>query len=398
MNKIPIFNPLVLREVTIPNRIVLSPMQMYMSDKDGNTTDWHLAHLGKFAIAKFGVVFTEVLCIEKRGRSTYSDAGIWDDKHIKNLKRIASFISEQGSVPAAQIGHCGPKSSRQRPYDGLQPLSKSGDKKNELPWKIVSCSAIPAAPGYDVPHSLKKTEIEKLIKKFGQSAKRCCTAGFKILDVHAAHGYLIHSFLSPISNKRNDKYGGSRENRMRFAIEIAKEIRKYWPNNYPLFFRLSCIDRFAGGIEIEDTIELSKKLKNVGVDLIDCSSGGIKGPNSLFSLASKEAPKPGFQVPFAEKIKKKCKIHTMSVGMILEPDQGNEIIKSGKSDLIALGREALYNPNWVLHAYRKYAKENNFDEWPPNVGWWLEVRQRMLKSSDPKDWKVGKAANNTFRD
>jgi len=184
-------------------------------------------------------------------------------------------------------------------------------------------------------------------------------------------------------------------NRNRFAIEIAQEIRKCWPENKPLFFRLSCIDRFPGGLELEHTIELAKDLKKAGVDLIDCSSGGIKGPNSLFSLASQKPPTPGFQVPFAEQIKQKTNIATMAVGMISEPQHANSVIESGQADLVALGREALMNPNWPLHAMRELTEDKNFDNWPPNSGWWLEVRQRMLNSSDPNDWRVGLAAKNT---
>ena len=234
-----------------------------------------------------------------------------------------------------------------------------------------------------------------LKKKFGKAAKRCNQAGFDILDVHAANGYLIHSFLSPINNFRTDDYGGSKKNRFRLAIEIAKEIRIFWPNHKPLFFRLSCIDRFEGGLQIEDTIELSNELKRAGVDLIDCSSGGIKGPNSLFSLASKEPPKPGFQVPFADEIKKNCNLLTMAVGLILRPEQADKNISTYNADLIALGREALFNPNWALQALHEFSDNNGFEGWPPNTGWWLEVRERMLTSSNPNDWKVGSSAKNT---
>ena len=384
-----------IRGVEFPNRIVLSPMQMYEAKSDGRMTDWHLVHLGKFASANFGAVFTEVLCVEKRGRSTYSDAGIWSDRHVPQLKKIADFIRAQGSVPAAQIGHCGPKSSRQRPYDGLQPLSRIEGDDAEKPWDIVSCSDIPAAPGYDTPRALSRSAVKSLVRKFGAAARRCDQAGFDVLDVHAAHGYLIHSFLSPLSNFRTDEYGGSEANRNRFAVEIAREIRKYWPADKPLFFRLSCIDRFAGGLEIENTINLSRSLKDEGVDVIDCSSGGIKGPNSLFSLASKEPPSPGFQVPFAEEIRKQADMATMAVGMIIDPDQANSIIEDGKADLVALGREALSNPNWPLHAMRALHEDRSYEDWPPNIGWWLEVRQRMLQSSNPDDWKVGPAAQNT---
>ena len=390
-----LFKPLDIRGIRVPNRVVLSPMQMYMAKDDGCATDGHLVHLGKYATAKFGVVFTEVLCVEKRGRSTYSDCGIWSDKHIPKLKKISDFIRSEGAIPAAQIGHSGPKSSRQRPHEGLQPLSQLNGLAGEKPWTIVSCSNVPAAPGYDKPKSLSLPQVRSVIKKFGQAADRCNQAGFDILDVHAAHGYLIHSFLSPISNFRNDEYGGCKENRFKIAIDIATEIRKFWPIKKPLFFRLSCIDRVEGGIEIDDTLELSSLLKAAGVDLIDCSSGGIKGPNSLFSLASQEPPKPGFQVPFSEKIKKECDLLTMAVGLILKPEQADQIIADDKADLVALGREALFNPNWVLHALRELSGNNNFEGWPSNIGWWLEVRERMSISSNPNNWRVGSAAHNS---
>jgi 2,4-dienoyl-CoA reductase-like NADH-dependent reductase (Old Yellow Enzyme family) len=389
-----LLSPLKLRNVELPNRIVVSPMQMYMARETGECTDWHLVHLGKFAIGNFGTVFTEVLCVEARGRSTYSDAGIWCDSQIPMLTKIASFIRSQGSIAAAQIGHCGPKSSRQRPYDGLQPLSDKDMAIGEPPWEIISCSAEPAAPGYATPKSPSENEVKEVVAAFGEAARRCNEAGFQILDVHAAHGYLIHSFLSPISNTRTDSYGGSPENRMSFALEIAEALRNSWPEEKPIFFRLSCIDRFEGGLEIEDTIRLAKELKKRGVDVIDCSSGGIKGPNSLFSLATKSPPTPGYQVPLAASIRQGAKMPTMAVGMIMDPTHAEKIISDGSADLVALGREALFNPHWGLHAAKLLNEGQTFDDWPPNMGWWLEVRQRMLSSTDPKDWRIGPAAAN----
>ena len=395
MKKPGLTKKLKLREIELPNRIVLSPMQMYKASKHGQMTDWHLVHYGKYAYAKFGLIFTEVLCVEKRGRSTYSDAGIWNNSHTSgNSRKLPHIFAHKEAFQLLKLDI-----AAQNPQDKDltmdYSLSKTFEIKNEPGWQIVSCSSIPAAPGYDTPTALSTSGVKSLVKKFGLAAKRCDEAGFDVLDVHAAHGYLIHSFLSPLSNFRTDEYGGSQENRNRFAIEIAIEIRKFWPANKPLFFRLSCIDRFPGGLEIEDTISLSKALKKVGVDLIDCSSGGIKGPNSLFSLAAKEVPKPGFQVGFSEAIKQNANIATMAVGMISEPRHANDIIEQKKADLIALGREALVNPHWPLYAMRDLSKDKNFNDWPPNSGWWLEVRQRMLNSSDPNDWKVGPAAGNT---
>lgn len=389
-----LLSPFSLRSVTVPNRIVVSPMQMYRATADGMCTDWHLVHLGKYAIARFGTVFTEVLCVEPRGRSTYSDAGIWSDAHIGPLRRISDFIRAEGSVPAAQLGHCGPKSSRQRPFDGLQPLGPDDADRGEPPFQTVAATAKPAAPGYPAPRALTVTEITELVDSFGDAARRCDEAGFDILDIHAAHGYLIHSFLSPLGNERSDGYGGDAPRRMRFALEIAEALRRNWPEEKPILFRLSCIDRFEGGLEVADTIALAHELKARGIDAIDCSSGGIKGPNSLFSLSKKDALAPGYQVPLADAVRKGAEMPTMAVGMIMDPDHAEEIVQNGKADLIALAREALSNPHWALHAARALTEDQNFDAWPPNMGWWLEVRQRMLTSTDPKDWRIGPAAAN----
>jgi len=387
-----LLSPFTLRGVTLPNRMVVSPMQMYMAGPDGRCTDWHLVHLGKYANARWGVVFTEVLCVEPRGRSTYSDAGIWADDHIVPLRRISDFIRAQGSVPAAQIGHCGPKASRQRPFEGLQPLREADAAHGEPPWQPVAATAEPSAPGYPVPHSLSAPEIAGLVAAFGAAARRCDQAGFDVLDVHAAHGYLIHSFLSPLGNKRTDCYGGSPAGRMRFALEIAEALRAGWPAEKPILFRLSCIDRFEGGLEIEDTIALARELQVRGVDAIDCSAGGIKGPNSLFSMT--QPPSPGFQVPLADAVRRGANMPTMAVGMIMDPHHAEAILQEGKADLIALGREALSNPHWALHAARALTEGQTYDAWPPNMGWWLEVRQRMLRSTDPRDWRIGPAAAN----
>lgn len=390
-----LLSPFRLRGITLPNRMVVSPMQMYMTGPDGCCTDWHLVHLGKYAIARFGTVFTEVLCVEPRGRSTWSDAGIWSDDHVPPLKRVADFIRAQGSVPAAQIGHCGPKASRQRPFEGLQPLGPADGARGEPPWQAVGSTAEPSAPGYQVPHALTIPEIEAVVAAFGEGARRCNEAGFDVLDVHAAHGYLIHSFLSPLGNRRTDAYGGGRAGRIRFALEIAEALRCNWPEEKPILFRLSCIDRMEGGLVIEDTVALAQALRARGIDVIDCSSGGIKGPNSLFSLAARAPPAPGFQVPLAAAVRRGAGIPTMAVGMIIDPEHAERILQEGKADLVAVAREALFNPHWALHAARALGEERTFDAWPPNMGWWLEVRQRMLTSSDPKDWRVGAAAANT---
>ncbi|MEM1384141.1 MAG: NADH:flavin oxidoreductase/NADH oxidase [Pseudomonadota bacterium] len=389
-----LLTPFCLRGVTLPNRMVLSPMQMYMTRSDGACTDWHFVHLGKFAIARFGTVFTELLCVEPRGRSTHFDAGIWSDEHVPPLARIADFIRAQGSVPAAQIGHCGPKASRQRPFAGLQPLSDEDAAIGEPPWEPVAATAEPAAPGYPVPHALSSVEIAQIVAAFGAAARRCEAAGFDVLDVHAAHGYLIHSFLSPVANKRTDGYGVNRRGRMRLALEIAEVLRGNWPAQKPILFRLSCIDRVEGGLELEDTVALAEELHVRGIDAIDCSSGGIKGANSLFTVAAKAPPEEGYQVPFAEGVRHGAEMPTMAVGMIQDPAYAERVLQDGKADLIAIGREALFNPNWSLHAAREMSPDQSFDYWPPNTGWWLEVRQRMTSSQDPRDWRIGPAVAN----
>jgi len=264
--------------------------------------------------------------------------------------------------------------------------------RGEPPFRAVAASAQASAPGYPAPRALSPSEIAGVVTAFGAAARRCHQAGFDVLDVHAAHGYLIHSFLSPLGNKRTDAYGGSSAGRMRFALEIAEALRAEWPADKPILYRLSCVDRFEGGLEIEDTIALARELHARGIDAIDCSSGGIKGPNSLFSLT--QPPSPGYQVPLADAVRQGAGIPTMAVGMIMDPHQAEQIVAEGKADLVALGREALTNPHWALHAARALTPGQTYDAWPPNMGWWLEVRQRMLASTDPKDWRIGPAAAN----
>ena len=332
-----LFSPLTIRGINLANRIAVSPMCQY-SSVDGKATDWHLVHLGSRAVGGAGMVMVEATAVEARGRISPDDMGIWGDEHIEPLARIAKFIAHEDSVPAIQLAHAGRKASTQVPWKGGMPLSSGNGG-----WQTVGPSAIAFSEQYAVPHELTLSEIEEIKEAFVAAAKRSIKAGFRIIEIHSAHGYLLHSFLSPLSNKRTDSYGGGLNDRMRLLLEIAREIRLVIPADMPLFTRISATDWAEGGWHIDEAVELSKALKEEGVDLVDCSSGG------LVSYA-KIPVEPGYQVPFAERIRHEAKILTGAVGLITTPEHADEIIKSGKADLVLLAREMLRDPYWPLHA------------------------------------------------
>lgn len=379
-----LFSPFTLRRVTFPNRVVIAPMQMYMSGPDGLATDWHFQHLAKYAVGGAGTVMTEALIVDPIGRNTYGDLGIWSDDHIAPLRRIASFLQSCGRLAAAQLHHAGPKASRQRPWEGLGPLGAKEAAAGEVPWQPVSSCASRTIDGWHQPRQMTVDEIAKLVADYGQGARRAATAGFDVLDIHAAHGYLIHSFLSPVANTRNDGYGGDREGRMRLALEIAESVRAEWPADKPLFYRLSCVDwrpdldTRNDGWTIEDSFVLARALAARGVDLIDCSSGGIRAENSLMDFAKKRVKlKRGHQVPYAEAIRHETGLPTMAVGVILDGPQAEAILQAGQADLIAIGREALTDPHWALHAAQALGVDPDWRQWPPSYGWWLQLRERI---------------------
>ncbi|MGE0715124.1 MAG: NADH:flavin oxidoreductase/NADH oxidase [Alphaproteobacteria bacterium] len=379
-----LFSPFRLRGVTFPNRIVIAPMQMYMSGPDGIATDWHFQHLGKYAVGGAGTVMTEALMIDPVGRNTYGDLGIWSDEHVGPLKRIVDFLKSCGTLPAAQLHHCGPKASRQRPWEGLGPLGEAEAARGEPPWQPVSSTATPTVDGWHKPHKLTPAEIAEVIHKYGEGARRAAEAGFEVLDIHAAHGYLLHTFLSPVNNDRDDQYGGDFAGRTRMILELAEELRLHWPDDKPLFFRLSCVDWRADldtrndGWKIEDSIMLARELKVRGVDVIDCSSGGIRAPNSGMDFVYKRQPvKKGHQVPYAAAIRRESDIPTMAVGAIVDGPQAERILQEGKADLICIGRQALYDPHWPLHASCELGIDPKWQKWPPSYGWWLELRDRV---------------------
>jgi 2,4-dienoyl-CoA reductase-like NADH-dependent reductase (Old Yellow Enzyme family) len=372
-----LFEPIALREVPARNRIVVSPMCQY-SAKDGHVGDWHLVHLGKFAQGGAGIVFVEATAVERRGRITHGDTGIWDDAHIAGLKRVADFVRSQGAVPAIQLAHAGRKASMARPWYGNGPLTQQDLDRGDKPWSIVAPTETSLGEGWIQPRAFQPGDFQTVLAAYRNAVRRAVAAGFDIVELHAAHGYLLHSFLSPISNTRNDPYGGSREGRMRFPLEVARAVREAWPASRPLFMRVSSIDDVDGGWGIDDTVAFAQELKAAGVDVIDCSSGGILG--SATAATKTLLPRvPGFQLPFSERVRKEAGIKTMAVGLILTPQQAEEALQAGRADLIAIGREALYDPNWPLHAAQALGADPEMARWPVQYGWWLTRREGLLR-------------------
>ncbi len=330
----------------------MSPMCQY-SSVDGFANDWHLVHLGSRAIGGAGLVMTEATAVSPEGRISPADLGIWKDEHIENLKKITAFILQHDSIPGIQLAHAGRKASHTEPWKGdkLTPVSQGG-------WKTVAPSNIPFSPETDIPESLTKVGILKVIEDFKTAAKRAFIAGFKVIEIHAAHGYLINEFLSPLSNKRTDEYGGAFENRIRLLIEIVNAVRTVWDADLPLFVRISASDWLPEGWTIDNSVALANILKSNGVDLIDCSSGGIV-PNIKIPLS------PGYQVTFAEQIKKQSDILTGAVGLITQADQAEAIISAGKADLVLLAREFLRDPYFPLRAAYQLNADLN---WPIQYG------------------------------
>ncbi|HCI79437.1 MAG TPA: oxidoreductase [Ktedonobacter sp.] len=336
----PLFQPLTLRGITFRNRIMVSPMCQY-SSTDGFATDWHLVHLGSRAVGGAALVMTEAAAVEARGRISPQDLGIYRDEHIEMLARINAFIREQGAVPAIQLAHAGRKASTYRPWSGHGEVSVEDGR-----WQTVGPTEQPFSSNYPHPQELTSEEIAEIVQSFREATERSLKAGFQVIEIHAAHGYLLHEFLSPLSNTRTDEYGGSLANRMRFLVEVVDAIREVWPDDLPLFVRISATDWTEGGLTIEDSIEIARVLKQHDVDLIDVSSGG--------NVATAKIPaRPSYQVPFAEQIRQRADIPTAAVGLITEPTQANAIIKDGEADLIALARELLRDPYWPLHAARE---------------------------------------------
>jgi len=332
-----LFSAYRIREVELKNRIVVSPMCEY-SARDGHPQPWHMVHLGSRAVGGAGLVFTEATAVEERGRISAADTGIYQDAHVESWRPIARFIREQGAVPGMQLAHAGRKASTGVPWMGGKPV-KIGDGG----WEPLGPSALAFDQGYNVPHALTVSEIEEIVVAFRRAAERALAAGFEVVEIHGAHGYLLNEFLSPLSNQRTDAYGGSLENRMRLAVRVAKAIREVWPERLPLFLRVSASDWAEGGWDLAQTIELAKKVKAGGVDLIDASSGGTV-PGAKIPTG------PGYQVEFAEAIRREAEIATGAVGMITGATQAETILSTGQADLVFLAREMLRDPYWARSA------------------------------------------------
>jgi 2,4-dienoyl-CoA reductase-like NADH-dependent reductase (Old Yellow Enzyme family) len=339
-----LFQPLTLREVTLRNRIAVSPMCQYSAD-DGLPNDWHFVHLGSRAVGGAGLVIAEASAVTADGRISPADTGLWSDEQAEAWARIARFVSEQGAVAGVQLAHAGRKASTEVPWRGGRPVDGA-----EGGWQPVAPSPLPFAPGYPVPRELAIDEIERVVGAFRDAARRAEQAGFALVEIHMAHGYLLHQFLSPLSNQRSDEYGGSLENRMRLPLAVAAAVREAFPVERPVLARLSATDWVEGGWDLEQSIELARALGERGVDLVDCSSGGTS-PDARVPLG------PGYQVDFAAAIRKRAGIATGAVGLITEPAQAEAIVASGQADIVLFARQMLRDPYWPLRAARTLGVE-----------------------------------------
>lgn len=343
-----LFSPITMRGLTLPNRIVVSPMCQYNSN-DGSANDWHLMHLGSLSLGAAGLVMTEMTDVNPRGRISPRCAGMWSDENEKSLKRVHDFCRQYGVAKlGVQLAHAGRKGPTTPPAAGGKPILEGPEA-----WTPEAPSAIPYDTGWPVPHAMTKEDIKRCVGEFAAAASRVDRIGFDVIELHGAHGYLAHQFLSPLSNQRTDEYGGSAENRMRFAIEMYEAVRAVWPEQKPIGMRVSATDWVEGGWTPEETVTLAKELRRRGLDYLDVSTGGLS-PQQKIPLS------PGYQVPFAEKVRKETGIVTMSVGLITDARQAEDIIASGKADLVVLGRGVMYDPRWAWHAAEELGAETAY--------------------------------------
>lgn len=334
-----LFDPFRLRDLTLRNRIFVSPMCQYSAaQRDGMPDHWHLVHLGSRAVGGAGLVMVEATGVSPAGRISPQDLGLWSDAQRDAFRPIAEFIRAQGAVAAIQLAHAGRKASTDQPWRGGAPLAPE-----QGGWQPLAPSALAFAPDYPMPHALTASEIDTIVREFAESASHALAAGFEVVEVHMAHGYLLHSFLSPLSNTRADEYGGSLANRARLPLAVARAVRERWPAQWPVFVRISASDWIEGGWDLAQSIQLARWLKELGIDFIDCSSGGLS-PDARIPAT------PGYQVPFAAAIRREAGIATGAVGLITEPEQAERIVASGEADAVLLARASLRDPYWPLHA------------------------------------------------
>jgi len=357
-----LFSPLTLRGVTFRNRVFVSPMCQY-SSRDGMPTDWHLVHLGSRAVGGAALVMVEATAVSPEGRISPADSGLWSAEHARAFRPITAFIKERGAVPGIQLAHAGRKASTGVPWAGGGPLGAS-----EGGWLPLAPSAVAFAEGYSVPREMTAADLEAVRGQFVAAARLAADAGFAVIELHMAHGYLLHEFLSPLANRRSDRYGGERESRMRFPLEVARDVRAASPAELPLFVRVSATDWVEGGWGLADTVELARRFKEVGVDLVDCSSGG--------TAAHARIPfGPGYQTPFAATVRREAGIATGAVGMITRPEQAEQIVATGQADVVFMAREMLRDPYWPLHAAQALGAEA---PWPDQ---YLRARPGFVQPS-----------------
>jgi len=369
-----LYQKYTIRGLTLKNRLVVSPMVHYRG-REGLCTPFHVAHYGKWALGGFGLVFTEATAVEPRGATTEFDLAIFNEAQADSFRPVIELAHEQGTAMAIQLMHAGRKAGMQTAMAGNGPLSDADLRSGRRQVHPVGASPIPVTDGWPTPHELSAREIVELVGHYASAAKRAVRAGFDVVEVHAAHGYLLASFLSPVSNKRTDAYGGDIKGRMRLPLEITEAVRAAIPDSMPLFVRVSSVDGAAGGWSMDDTVVLARELKARGVDVLDCSSGGLLAS----ATAAPVTRAPGFQVPFSARAKEEAGIATMAVGLILSAAQAEAILQEGKADLIAIGRQAQFNPNLALHWAHDLGLNQRFEEWPHEYGWWLEKRIRSMQ-------------------
>lgn len=366
-----LFQPYALRDLTLRNRIVVSPMATY-SAEHGFVTDWHVQHIGKLAAGGAGLVFVEQSSVNLQGRITHGCLGIWRDEHVAGLRRLTRLIASLGAASAIQIAHSGRKGSSQRPWEGGGPLGDADiAARGEGPWEICAPSALPFDTGWPTPTAMSTDAIEQVIEDYRAAFIRAREAGFDVCELHCAHGYLMHSFLSPLGNQRMDEFGGDRAGRMKLPLRIAGVMREVWPDHLPCFVRISSVDGLGVGWQIEDSVAFAIELRKLGIDVIDCSSGGFKLPaeNNLVARTT------GFQLPFSERIRHEAGLPTMGVGLIRTGEQAAVALQDGRADLIALGRELLWNPNWPMQIATEHDEADGWKLMPEQYGWWLRRRK-----------------------
>lgn len=370
-----LFQPLTIRGLTLRNRLVVPPMVHYRCGPGHTCGTFHVVHLGRYALGGFGLAFVEATGVEGVGLINEHDLGIWNEAQAESFKPLIDFMRRENTAIGIQLAHGGRKSSSQSAMQGMGPLTEENIRAGSKVWQPVGPTAEPVAPGWLMPRQLTTAECRTMPATWARAARNAVKAGFDVIEIHMAHGYLLASFLSPVSNTRNDEYGGDRAGRMRLPLEIVEAVRREMPDTMPLFVRVSSVDGTKEGWNMDDTVVLARELKARGVDVVDCSSGGIAG-----AATAAQVPRSlGFQVPFAERVRREAEIATMAVGLILEAKQAEAIVASGQADLIAVGRQSQYNPNIAHHWSHDLGINRRFEDWDPEYGWWLEKRIKTME-------------------